>query len=171
MSCTSCNNKTCDKCSCTTVVDYSKEVKCSTDPLIPFNTFAYNDGLKNLTIIGQTYCSWKESVLDFVSKVQGLYNSLVLETNPTRTTLDNSFASFNVLQKSFLQELKVLGNTQLSDEGYAVNTVLSTNTITEDLSTNTLANDPKAYFTNSAGKQIQKIVHPRGTKLIFGKLS
>lgn len=153
MSCTSCNNK----CNCTKK-DYSKPIVCNSfNSLTPIHTYSPDDALKNLDIIGNTYCSWKESILDFVSKTQGLYNALVLETNPNRSTVTSSIDQYTALQKGFLNELKLLGNTKLSDDTNSLNTILSTNTISSSLDQNT----PDNYFKTSAGAIGQKIVYSR----------
>ena len=155
MSCTSqCNNK----CNCTPKKDYSKPIACSAfNSLTPIHTYSPDDALKNLDIIGNTYCSWKESILDFVSKTQGLYNALVLESNPTRATITSSIDQYTALQKGFLNELKLLGNSKLTDDTNSLNTVISTNTISSSLDQNT----PDNYFKTSAGAVSQKKVYSR----------
>lgn len=131
-------------------------VNCAKITSYSVNSFTYNKANDNLSLIGKTLCSFKESIDNFVNQVQLLNNELLYGTGATSKTVSNSLKKYNVLQRNFLNEVKALADAKLyGTVTTAVGLSVSNNINPSDLSNN--LNNAENYFKDSNGSNIVKI--------------
>ena len=141
--------------SCKPLCKSGEKVRCSKIVEMNTNSFTSKEAVANFQTIANTLCSFKESIVHFVQEVSELHQALMYETNFDKNTVTDSIRKYNIVQQNFLNEIKALGDTKLSNLHNSIGVTISNNLIGSDLSGN--LNNPLNYFTNTSDKNIIKI--------------